>query len=447
MVIRSKTARLVEGRASRNLISAIFARAVSVAASAASVPIILNYLGVERFSIYVLITGLAVMLPFADLGLGMNLVTKVAQYRAVHDTRSARRVIAASFSVSSMLSFLLCILLVPAAFHLDWGRLLAVSIVPASELTMAVAVFATTYLIGVPLGLCQRLLMGVGLSHLANLWFGMTTLAGLLATWGATRLGADLTILCALPALVPAVGNALMLFWFFRRHLDLLPGRVDFSPTVAISQVRSASLFAIVALADAANFAIDPYIVSHFLPLSQVADYALTVKVFAQPTLVLSLAVNYLWSDFGKMWASGRYASIRMQLAKSTFVIACLAIAGAVGLYLVFQPLLTLWTNGQVSPPSSIILWTAIWSVVVAGQAPLLLFLNGAGMAGFRATTAVLMACGNVTMSIWLTPRIGVSGPIIASLLSNLLFVVIPSYVRVHRVLDHQKTVRFVEVQ
>jgi O-antigen/teichoic acid export membrane protein len=66
---------------------------------------------------------------------------------------------------------------------------------------------------------------------------------------------------------------------------------------------------------------------------------------------------------------------------------------------------------------------------------PFSMLLNGANVIGFQATCAILMAIANVTISIVLVQRIGVSGAVYGSVISQLFLILIPQFWYVPRLL------------
>src|SRR5690349_17928309 len=74
-----------EGRAKerlrRVLLTALvsaFAQAVNMLTMLVSIPLTLNYLGVERYGLWIVISSLITILGFADLGLGNGLLNAIA---------------------------------------------------------------------------------------------------------------------------------------------------------------------------------------------------------------------------------------------------------------------------------------------------------------------------------------------------------------------------------
>jgi hypothetical protein len=63
------------------------------------------------------------------------------------------------------------------------------------------------------------------------------------------------------------------------------------------------------------------------------------------------------------------------------------------------------------------------------------MFCNGVGFIRVQAICSAFMAVSNVLLSIYLTRRIGISGVVFGSILSQVIFVMIPYFAYVPRIL------------
>lgn len=432
-----QVARFAQGRPSvpqvQGLVSALTARGASLGASVLTVPLLLRGLGVDGYGVYVLVTGIAALLPFADLGLGMNLVSALSQARARRDWTQARMHVTNAFALLALVAAVLSFSLLATWESVNWGSVFGGA--PEGMTRVAVLTFGLTYAAGIPLGLTQRMLVGVGLSHLANYWVAAASIGNLCATVTLIEIDAPLAVIVCVPAAIPAAFNTVTLGWLLRRHAELRPNFNRQSFRQMPDHFRHGSWFAVVAAADALNFAVDPYIISRYFGLSEVSTFSIVVKLFAQPGLLLSLALLSLWSGLGAAWAIGDVEHIRKKLRTGTLGATAVSVALLVPLTLFSSPLVSIWTGNSITPPKALVAACAAWALIVAAQTPLMMFMNGAGFARFRAKTSVLMATSNVCLGLALTPFIGIIGPIVASIISNVICVLIPTCLYAKRLL------------
>ena len=61
------------------------------------VPVVLNYLGHERYGVFATITAMAGLVGWADLGLGNGLLSEVASAQGRDDSESTARAVSTAF--------------------------------------------------------------------------------------------------------------------------------------------------------------------------------------------------------------------------------------------------------------------------------------------------------------------------------------------------------------
>jgi O-antigen/teichoic acid export membrane protein len=85
-----------------------------------------------------------------------------------------------------------------------------------------------------------------------------------------------------------------------------------------------------------------------------------------------------------------------------------------------------LWVGPQVVAPALLLVGLGSWALLNSLCGTLAMFLNGVGFVRMQAICSALMAVSNVTLSIYLTHRIGISGVIYGTIVSQIIFVLIP---------------------
>src|ERR1700741_1499443 len=84
-------------RAMLTTATSVISKFVTMLTLLVSVPLTMNYLGAERYGIWLTITSTIAILGFADLGIGSGLVTTLADATGRGDYDSARTTIASAF--------------------------------------------------------------------------------------------------------------------------------------------------------------------------------------------------------------------------------------------------------------------------------------------------------------------------------------------------------------
>jgi len=100
----------------------------------------------------------------------------------------------------------------------------------------------------------------------------------------------------------------------------------------------------------------------------------------------------------------------------------------AVSLFFLCKPILKIWVGPSINPPLALILGLALWTVVNSLCGPIAMLLNGASIIGFQVVCSLTMAVSSLTMSILLVRWIGLPGPILATVVAQVVFILVPAF-------------------
>jgi O-antigen/teichoic acid export membrane protein len=123
---------------------------------------------------------------------------------------------------------------------------------------------------------------------------------------------------------------------------------------------------------------------------------------------------------------------VKRTLRRSITLAALFNIPSSLFLIVAGPFLLNIWVHSQVHPTTLLMIGLGTWTIMNTLNGPFAMLLNAANVVGFQAVCSILMAVANVTISIYLVQRIGVSGAVYGSVISQLVFILIPEvwYVR-----------------
>jgi O-antigen/teichoic acid export membrane protein len=90
--------------------------------------------------------------------------------------------------------------------------------------------------------------------------------------------------------------------------------------------------------------------------------------------------------------------------------------------------IIRIWVGRSITPTALLLVGLTIGAIVNSLIGPVSAFMNGARILGFQVATWSIMAVTNLGISILLTKKIGLSGVIYGSIISQILFILIPSF-------------------
>lgn len=421
-------------RAALSTAAAFGARGIQILTSLVTVPLTLHYLGLERYGMWMTISSTIAMFSFADLGIGNGLLNAIAEAHGRSDRESASNYVSSAFYALIVVSgivgvgFTLCYPFVP------WARIFNVTSAQAmSEAGPAVAVFVGSFLIAMPLGVVQRIRMGYQEGFIDSLWATAGSVGAFAATILAVRLRASLPWLVFAMAAMPALVQLVNAGFLFGHHYPWLRPKLSLVHRAAVSRVmRTGGYFFILQVAAAVAYQSDSLVLAQLLGPESVTLYAVPMKLFQLTPMILGFAYAALWPAYGEAITRGDVPWVRSTLRRSLQV--GLGIAVPISLFLIVfgQPIIELWVGPAVVPSYLVLTAMGTWAAMGAIGGSMSSFLNGAGVLRFQAIAAVLMMIANVVFSIVLTRVVGLSGVIWGSIFSQIIFILIPTWIYIN---------------
>jgi len=428
------------------LVSA-FAQGVSLITVLVSVPLALDYLGAERYGLWITTSSLIAILGFADLGMGNGLLNAIAETNGRDDRKAAEAYVSSAFYMLTGIALFFGAIWIMVYPHISWAWLFNVLTPKAIvEAGPTVSVFIFCMLVNLPIGLVQKIYDGYQEGYVNGLWRAAGSLLGL----GGVLLGIYLR--AGLPWLVLAMAgspilalflNAILLFGV--RRPWLWPRWQSVTQVASMRILKNGSLFFILQLAVAIGFQSDNLVIARFLGANQVPQYAVPMKLFMLIPALLNFGLAPLWPAYGEAIARRDVAWVRRTFERSLFLSFGMSLFPSLLMVIFGGGIIELWVGPEIQPDLILLVGIGLWTVLLGLAGPISMLLNGANVIGFQVACAILMAAGNLSFSIYLVQRIGVSGPVYGSLTSWLAFSLIPSAFYIPRLFASWKAMKFSE--
>ena len=418
-------------RRRRVILSAIastIAKVLSVATVLITVPLTLNYLGTERYGMWMTIGSLIAMLSFADLGMGNGLLNAVAHAHGRGDVRAIQGYVSSGFASLTVVAC--CVLIGFAAVYpwVTWASIFNThGALAQSEAGPALATFVALFAINIPLGVVGRVQVGLQQSIRASFWQCAGSLVGLVSMLAVIQLHAGLPWLVAAafgaPALAAALNTAL---YFGRSRVDLRPRYSDVSRETVKQVARTGVLFLVLQLVTAVAYASDNLVIAQLLGASAVTDYAIPEKLFSLIAMAVAMMLAPLWPAYGEALARGDVLWVRRAFGRSLIVALSVASVMSLGLAIAAPTLLSYWVGRPIEPPWLLLIGLALWKVIEAGGNAVAMLLNGANVVRPQIIIAVLTGVCAIILKIVLVGHIGVSGAVWATVIAFCLIGIVP---------------------
>jgi O-antigen/teichoic acid export membrane protein len=165
------------------------AKALTILTSFVSVPLTVDYLGAERYGVWLTISALLVWVALTDFGLAGNALVNVLSEAAGNDDRvAARQYTASAFWALVTIALVIGVAFI-AAFHLiPWRAVFRVSdAISTQELELTCALVLTLFVINLPLSLLRGIYNAYQEGYFANIWWIVGGVISLLSLVVVTR--------------------------------------------------------------------------------------------------------------------------------------------------------------------------------------------------------------------------------------------------------------------
>jgi O-antigen/teichoic acid export membrane protein len=418
-------------------ISGVAGKVTAVLVNIVSLPITIRYLGPEQYGFWVTISTSVTMFAVLDLGIANTLTNSISRAYAERSEDMAKRYYATAFWATSIIVIALGLLGLVIWPHIDWQRLFGLSEPGMAHKAGQCAAISFGYvLLSLPLGLANRVMGGYQRVPVANLFAMLNSAFSLLAIILVVRTHGSVVVLMAAFCAAMLTGTFLLNLWMGLRHEPRIRPTLKRVHLGAAREIMSHGvLFFVLQLSGLIVFNTDNLIIAHFLGAEQVTPYAVTSKVVGYAAMLQSLLVPSLWPAFSEAYVRHdliwiRKAYRRIMRGTLLTVIPTTLVLGFAGRWMI-----GLWA-GKAAVPSAVLLWgMCFWTVLLSitvNQGALLAATQHIRLQTIYSSFAAAL---NLVLSIVLVQRIGAIGVLLATIISYLVFIVVPAAWQIRQIL------------
>ncbi len=418
-------------------VTALSGAVLAVLVNIITLPLTLHYLGKLEYGVWVTISTSVLMLSVLDLGIANTLTNLIAEAYAEDDRQKAQQYFATAFWITLAVVLLLAPLGYLVWRAVDWGFLFHLQDpIHVAHATQCVGIAALFFLLSLPLALGGRVLGGYQQAHIAKYFSMGSSVLSLSAILLTILLKGSIVQLmlayCFATLLGPLSLNVWLCLW---NRPWLRPSPSSIQRKVMRLLFGQGLLFFILQLTVLVVLNSDNLVIAHYLGAAAVTPYSTAWRLTQYAASLQALLTPSLWPAFSEAyhkrhmdWIVKTYRSIQRKTLISVGL-ACVLLASF------GRPLIRFWA-GDAAVPSQRLLWLmAAFAFVMTVTSTQALLLTATGRLHLETSVAVLAAVSNLLLSIWLVQRIGPEGVILSTLLSFLVFMLVPQQWEVNRVL------------
>lgn len=396
------------------------------------VSLTIDYLGAERFGVWMTISSIAYMLTFLDLGVGNGLVSQIAKSRTSTNPKALALTTTRGLLILCGIGTVVGGILVALNTVFSFSNIMKIdSQLAKDDAEKLFALFIILFSLNIPLNGVFKVLMGLQLGWIVHITRSVTTLLSMLLVYILSEQEAPPTPLLmatyGITVLSPLAAIPLLL----RR--GLLTWHANTKWTEAKSEYRSilnvGGLFLVLQLGVMIGWGSDAFIISTLSGAAAVAQFAIIQRLFQIVSMPMDILNNPLWGAYADAHARGDQAFIRQTLKVSLLGTLTCSILLSIGLYLTTNWILDLWIDDHIAVSSNFVLVFAIWKVLQTVGHAFSMALNGMHVVKIQVYSIVMLCILALPLKLLLVPEYGATGAVwstvIAYSLSTVIFYLI----------------------
>jgi O-antigen/teichoic acid export membrane protein len=409
--------------------SSVIVKIFTISINLITVPLTVNYLGAERYGLWMTISSILVFLNCADLGLGNGLINAIAKANGSNNIKDAQIAVSSTFFMLLWVSFFLFLCFIISYPFLSWHIIFNVkSPLAISESGPTMMVLIITFLINLPLGIIQKIQDGYQEGFRNQLWLIFGSCISIIGLLVAISFKAGLPLLVlALSGgqVIATIANGTKMF--ARERQNLLPKLKYFDFEVSKKLINTGLIFLILGLLTLVGASSDNIVIAHMLGASSVAEYEIVKKIF-MTTMITQFVIQPLWPAFGEAMYSGDFVWIKKTLKKALLYSIGLGAIVSLPLLLFGKQIITIWVGEEFAPDWSLLLGFYLFVFLSNYGGVISTFLNSDELVAKQTIIVGFAATTSIVLKIYLSSVIGTDGVIWATIIAYSLFYILPTY-------------------
>jgi len=366
-------------------------------------PLLLSYLGDEKYGLWATILSIIAWVNFCDIGIGNGLRNLLTAELEKKDFLEARKSISTAYVVLSIISTMVVILLTIFSLTFNWHESMNTNYEISGVMIISFAGIAINFVLGIG----KTVLYSLQLSEqipLLNLLATVIQLVGII--WLKTVSEGNLVyvaIVFGLSSSIVYLGNDIQL----ARKYKFCKFSIYFFDRNKVKLLSNAGIiFLILQLGGIAMTSTDNILVIKLFGAIEVTPYSSATRLFAAIEALYIALIAPIWTSTSVAMFKKDYAWI-LSITKKLLVIVTLFGSGMIIIFFFYESIAALWLQKTLFYERGLLLCTLLATIFEMLTATFSSLLNGMGIIKSQAIVAIIQVILNIPLSVFLAVTFG----------------------------------------
>lgn len=420
-----------DGVIAKNMAISTVCKPFSMIISYLYVPIVLNYLGVEKYGVWATILTILSWIGYFDIGIGNGLRNKLTESLSKMDGQS-RKLVSSAYAFTAVLMIVVSILFSIVASFTNWNRVFGVSDI--TENLEAVVIISICFMsLNFILSICKNVLYA--LQKAADVSFielatQILNMVGVIVAMQFVK--SNLFVMALVYGSSMLMVNFVASIIIYSKNSNVRPEIKEINVKVGKSITNLGMQFFVIQICALVLFTTDSLIISFFYGAANVTPYNTVNKLFNIIIGVFSALLAPVWSNVTKLKAEENYDEIK-SLIRKLHIIMIPFVLGTVLLMLIFRPITKLWLGQDLAYSTPLILFGALYCLLTIWCNTYAAISNGMEILKPSMLIACIQAVVNIPLSLFMAEKLGLySAGVMGGTVGSMLIsaIVIPLIVK-----------------
>lgn len=393
------------GSIAKNMAISTVCKPVSMIISYLYVPIVLNYLGVEKYGVWATILTILSWIGYFDIGIGNGLRNRLTESLSKKDGQSRKLVSSAYAFITLIMTAASLVFSVVASFT-NWNRVFGVNNIH-ENLTAIVIISVCFMALNFVLSICKNVLYALQKAANVSVMELATQILNMIGVLIAMHyVKNNLFIMALVYGVSMVVVNLVTSIMVYSKDENVRPNVKSIDIKVGKSITSLGLQFFVIQICAMVLFTTDSLIISYLYGAADVTPYNTVNKLFNVIIGLFSALIAPVWSNVTKLKTEENYDGIKSLIRKLQLIMIPFVV-GTILLVLIFRPLTRLWLGQDLAYTTPLILFGALYCLLTIWCNTYAAVSNGMEIMKISMFFACIQAIVNIPLSLFMAKKLG----------------------------------------